>query len=98
MRTPLPPRKYKKPPTGRFLHFRTDAVRFEGLGLQAQPSPNRPTAAAARQLRAPKARVPHHYQISQIRIEDKVYCYLVRVSMSAQTDSLRPHFISASVA
>src|SRR5471030_3228558 len=31
-------------------------VRFEGLGLQAQPSPNRPTAAAARQLRAPRAR------------------------------------------
>jgi len=46
----------QKPPTGRFLHFRTDAVRFEGLGLQAQPSPNRPTAAAARQLRAPRAR------------------------------------------
>lgn len=30
---------------------------FEGSGLQARPSPNRPTAAAARHLRAPAARV-----------------------------------------
>ncbi|MDN2699294.1 hypothetical protein O0882_23540 [Janthinobacterium sp. SUN073] len=32
-------------------------VRFEGLGLPAQPAPNPPPAAAARQLRAPQARV-----------------------------------------
>ena len=30
---------------------------FEGSGLPARPSPNRLTAAAARQLRAPAARV-----------------------------------------
>ena len=32
-------------------------VRFEGLGLPAQPAPNPPFAAAERQPRAPQARV-----------------------------------------
>ena len=32
------------------------SVRFEGLGLSAQPAPNPPLAATARQLRAPRAR------------------------------------------
>ena len=32
------------------------SVRFEGLGLPAQPAPNPPLAATARQLRAPRPR------------------------------------------
>lgn len=62
--TPLPPGN-KETAFGRFFiawrkragRLRALRVRFEGLGLPAQPAPNPPTAAAARQLRAPWARV-----------------------------------------
>ena len=59
-------RKKKKLPSGSFFFrpWRREAGRlralrggFEGSGLPARPSPNRPTAAAARQPRAPAARV-----------------------------------------
>lgn len=56
-------RKIKKPPSGGFLlpggseQGGALRVRFEGLGLPAQPAPNPPFAAAERQPRAPQARV-----------------------------------------
>ena len=63
-RTPLPPGN-KETAFGRFFiawrkragRLRALRVRFEGLGLPAQPAPNPPPAAAARQPRAPSARV-----------------------------------------
>lgn len=53
-RTPSPPEAEKKPPSGGFFlfcfwrrgvsHLRGSRVGFEGLGVLAQPSPNRPFA------------------------------------------------------
>src|SRR5471032_2939840 len=62
--TPLPPGN-KETAFGRFFiacrkragRLRALRVRFEGLGLPAQPAPNRPPAAAARQPCAPAARL-----------------------------------------
>src|SRR5471032_3199662 len=61
--TPLPPGN-KETAFGRFFiacrkragRLRALRVRFEGLGLPAQPAPNRQPAAAARQPCAPWAR------------------------------------------
>ena len=62
----------KKPPSRRFFiawrkrarRLRALRVRFEGLGVSAQPAPNPPPAAAARQHRAPPARVRGSDQVS----------------------------------
>ena len=62
----IPLSKKKKLPSGSFFFvctrrearpLRGVRVGFEGSGLPARPSPNLLTAAAARQLRAPPARV-----------------------------------------